>query len=185
MGAKLITPEVGTIIWTVITFVILAALLGRFAWKPMLQMLEQRETSIKDSLDQAQRARDESEETLKKNQEILASARRETAAILDQGRRESEEIRGELLAKAKQESQELVEQGKRQIQHEQKQAVAQLRAQVADLAIRQLRAQVADLAILGAEHLISRSLDDDKHRELVSSYVQSLPALGTEDNPRG
>jgi F-type H+-transporting ATPase subunit b len=173
MGAKLITPEVGTIIWTVITFVILAALLGRFAWKPMLQMLEQRETSIKDSLDQAQRARDESEETLKKNQEILASARRETAAILDQGRRESEEIRGELLAKAKQESQELVEQGKRQIQHEQKQAVAQLRAQVADLAIR------------GAEHLISRSLDDDKHRELVSSYVQSLPALGTEDNPRG
>jgi F-type H+-transporting ATPase subunit b len=173
MGAKLITPEVGTIIWTVITFVILAALLGRFAWKPMLQMLEQRETSIKDSLDQAQRARDESEETLKKNQEILASARRETAAILDQGRRESEEMRGELLVKAKQESQDLVEQGKRQIQHEQKLAVAQLRA------------QVADLAILGAEHLISRSLDDDKHRELVSSYVQSLPALGTEDNPRG
>ena len=173
MGDKLITPDVGTIIWTVITFVILAALLGRFAWKPMLQMLEQRETSIKDSLDQAQRARDESQETLKKNQEILASARRETAAILEQGRRDSEEMRAELLAKSKKEAQDLVEQGKRQIQHEQKQAVAQLRA------------QVADLAILGAEHLISRSLDDDKHRELVSSYVQSLPALGTENNPRG
>ena len=172
MGAKLITPEIGTIIWTVITFVILAALLGRFAWKPMLQMLEQRETSIKDSLDQAQRARDESEETLKKNQEILASARRETAAILEQGRRESEEMRAELLAKARKESQDLVEQGKRQKQHEQKQAIAELRAQVADLAIR------------GAEHLISRSLDEQAHRELVSSYVQSLPALGTEHNPR-
>jgi len=44
---------------------------------------------------------------------------------------------------------------------------------------------VADLAIRGAEHLIARSLDDDAHRELVSSYVQSLPALGTEDTPRG
>ena len=173
MGAKLITPEIGTIIWTVITFVILAALLGRFAWKPMLQMLEQRETSIKDSLDQAQRARDESRETLQKNQEILASARRETAAIFEQGRRESEEMRAELLAKARQEAQDLVEQGKRQILHEQKQAIEQLRAQVADLAIR------------GAEHLISRSLDDDAHRELVSKYVQSLPALGADDNPRG
>jgi len=172
MGLKLITPEVGTIIWTVITFVILAALLGRFAWKPMLQMLEQRETSIKDSLDQAQRARAESEETLKKNQEILNSARRETTAILEQGRREGEEMRAELLAKARKEAQDLVEQGKRQILHEQKQA------------IQQLRDQVADLAIQGAEHLISKSLDDDAHRKLVSSYVQSLPALGTEDNPR-
>lgn len=173
MGAELITPEIGTIIWTVITFVILAALLGRFAWKPMLQMLEQRETSIKDALDQSQRARAESEETLRKNQEILASARRETATIFEQGRRESEEMRAEFLAKARKEAQDLLEQGKRQIQHEQKQAIAQLRGQVADLAIR------------GAEHLISRSLDDDKHRELVSEYVQSLPALGADDNPRG
>ncbi len=173
MGAKLITPEIGTIIWTVITFVILAALLGRFAWKPMLQMLEQRETSIKDALDQSQRARAESEETLRKNQEILASARRETATIFEQGRRESEEMRAELLAKARKEAQDLLEQGKRQIQHEQKQAIAQLRGQVAELAIR------------GAEHLISRSLDDDKHRELVTEYVQSLPALGADDNPRG
>ncbi len=173
MGAKLITPEIGTIIWTVITFVILAALLGRFAWKPMLQMLEQRETSIKDALDQSQRARAESEETLRKNQEILASARRETATIFEQGRRESEEMRAELLAKARKEAQDLLEQGKRQIQHEQKQAIAQLRGQVAELAIR------------GAEHLISRSLDDEKHRELVSEYVRSLPALGADDNPRG
>ena len=173
MGAKLITPEIGTIIWTVITFVILAALLGRFAWKPMLEMLEQRETGIKDSLDQARRAREESEETLRKNQEILANARRETAAILEQGKREGEGMRAELLAKARKEAQELVEQGKRQIQHEQKQAIEQLRAQVADLAIR------------GAEHLISRSLDDAAHRELVAGYVRSLATPGTEDAPRG
>lgn len=173
MGAKLITPEVGTIIWTVITFVVLAALLGRFAWRPMLQMLEQREAGIKDSLDQAERAREESEETLRKNQEILAGARRETAALLEQGKRESEGLRAEILAKARKEAQELVEQGKRQIQHEQKQAVEQLRAQVAELAIR------------GAEHLISRSLDDAAHRELVAGYVKSLPTLGAEENPRG
>jgi F-type H+-transporting ATPase subunit b len=173
MGLKLITPEIGTIIWTVITFVILAALLGRFAWKPMLQMLEQRETGIRDALDQAGRARAEAEETLKKNQETLAAARRETAAILEQGRRESEEMRAELLARARKDSHDLVEQGKRQIQHEQKQAIAQLRTQVADLVIR------------GAEHLIAKSLDDAKHRELVAGYVRSLPELGADDAPRG
>jgi F-type H+-transporting ATPase subunit b len=173
MGLKLITPEVGTIIWTVITFIILAALLGRFAWKPMLQILEQREAGIKDSLDQARRAREESEEILRKNQEILAGARRETAVILEQGKRESEGMRAELLAKARKEAQDLVEQGKRQIQHEQKQAIEQLRGQVAELAIR------------GAEHLISRSLDDAAHRELVADYVRSLPTPGTEDSPRG
>jgi F-type H+-transporting ATPase subunit b len=173
MGAKLINPEVGTIIWTIITFVILAALLGRFAWKPMLQMLAEREQSVKDSLDHADRARSEAEETLRKNQEILADARRETTAIIEQGRRASEEMRAELLAQARQEAQELVEQGKRQIQHEQKQAIEQLRGQVADLAIR------------GAEHLISTSLDDAKHRKLVTDYVQSLPQLGARESDRG
>ncbi len=68
MGLKLITPEVGTIIWTVITFVILAFLLGRFAWKPLLQLLEERERTVKDSLDSARTAREEAERTLKKNQ---------------------------------------------------------------------------------------------------------------------
>ena len=100
MGAKLITPEIGTIIWTVITFVILAALLGRFAWKPLIQMLEERENTIKDALDKTERARAEAEETLRKNREILSNARRDTAAIIEQGRRESEMMRAELLTRA-------------------------------------------------------------------------------------
>ena len=173
MGAKLINPEIGTIIWTVITFVILAALLGRFAWKPLIQTLEERENTIKDALDKTERSRAEAEETLRKNKEILSNARRDTAAIIEQGRRESETMRAELLTRARKEAQELVDQGKRQIQHEQK------------LAIEKLRGQVADLAIRGAEHLISRSLDDAKHRELVSDYVRGLPSLGAEESDRG
>jgi len=115
MGSRLITPETGTILWTIVTFVLLAFLLARFAWKPLLQILAEREKLIKDSLDEARRARDESEETLRKNQEILAGARRETAAILDQGKREAEGLRGEILSQARREAQELVEQGKRQV----------------------------------------------------------------------
>lgn len=170
MGSSLITPEPGTIIWTIITFVILAFLLGKFAWKPLIQMLEERERSVKDALEQSRKARDEAEETLRRNQEILANARRETGAILEQGKREGEAMRVEILEKARKEAQILVEQGKRQVQQEQRQAIEELRAQVADVAIR------------AAERLIDRSLDDAKHRELVADYVQSLPTTGSKES---
>ena len=156
MGSQLITPDPGTVIWTVITFLCLAALLAKFAWKPLLTTLEEREA----------------EETLRKNQEILAQARRETALIIEQGKREAESMRGEILAQARKEAQDLVEQGKRQVQYEQKQA------------IEQLRRQVADLAIQAAERLISRSLDDTKQRELLDDYVRGLTALEPRETHR-
>lgn len=172
MGNSLITPDPGTIIWTIITFVVLAFLLGKFAWKPLLQVLEERERTVRESLDQAQKARAEAEETLRRNQELMAGARRETAAILEQGKREAEVLRGEILAQTRKEAQDLVEQGKRQIQFEQKQAMEQIRT------------QVADLAIQAAERLIVRSLDSAKHRELLDDYVRNLPSMRPEEPPR-
>ena len=165
MGSNLITPDPGTVLWTVITFIVLAGLLAKFAWKPLLSTLQERERTIRESLEQAQKARAEGEETLRRNQEILAQARRETAAILDQGKREAESLRAEILAQARKEAQDLVEQGKRQVQFEQKQAMEQLRR------------QVADLAIQAAERLITRSLDDSAQRQLVDDYVRGLTSL--------
>jgi len=172
MGSSLITPQLGTIFWTVVTFVVLAALLGRFAWKPLLQVLEERERTVKESLEQAQHARAEAEEVLKRNQEALQNARRETAAIIEQGKREAETLRVEIVAQARKEAQDLVEQGKRQVQYEQKQA------------IEQLRRQVADLAIEAAERLIAKSLDDAMRRELLEDYMSQLPAAGPEAGRR-
>ncbi len=165
MGSNLITPDPGTVLWTVITFIVLAGLLAKFAWKPLLTTLQERERTIRESLEQAQKARAEGEETLRRNQEILSQARRETAAILEQGKREAETLRAEILAQARKEAQDLVEQGKRQVQFEQKQAMEQLRR------------QVADLAIQAAERLITRSLDDSAQRQLVDDYVRGLTSL--------
>jgi F-type H+-transporting ATPase subunit b len=172
MGSSLIQPETGTILWTVVTFVILAVLLARFAWRPLLATLEERERSIRESLEQSQKARAEAEETLRRNQEILAGARRETAAIIEQGKREAEAVRNEIVTRARAEAQTLVEQGRAQLAFEQKQAVEQLRR------------EVADLAIQAAERIIARSLDDARQRELVDEYVRGLPALRREDARR-
>ena len=172
MGSQLITPDPGTILWTIITFGILAVLLAKFAWKPLLQTLQDREKTIKDALDQAQKAKVEAEETLRRNQEVLAQARRDTAQIVEQGKREAESQKAEILAQARKEAQDLVEQGKKQVQFEQKQAMDQLRR------------QVADLAIQAAERLIARSLDDSKQRELVDDYVKNLTSVEPRETPR-
>lgn len=169
MGMKLITPETGTIIWTLITFVVLLFLLSRFAWKPFTEFLDAREASIKDAIEAAQKARAEAEETLKKNAELLAGARKETAALLEQGRREVETLRAELMVQARKEAQDLVEQGKKQIAYEQKQAVEALRR------------QVVDLAIGAAGRLIQSNLDDAKNRALVADYVKSLPGRDADN----
>ena len=168
MGTQLVTPELGTIIWTLVTFGILFVLLKQFAWGPLLSLLDEREKTVREALEAAERARAEADETLRKNQEVLAGARRETQALLEQGRKESETMRAEILAQARQEALGLVEQGKRQIQFDQKQAFDSLRQ------------QVADLAIGAAERLIRADLDDAKHRELVADYVRSLPDPGPE-----
>jgi F-type H+-transporting ATPase subunit b len=172
MGIKLITPEFGTIFWTLVTFLVLSFLLGRYAWKPLLALLDERERTVKESLEAAQKARAEADEMLRRNQEFQTNARRETAALLEQGRKESEALRAEILAQARKDANELVEQGKQQVQYEQKQAMESLRR------------QVADLAIGAAERLINRELDDAKHRELVAEYVRSLPASGSESGRR-
>ena len=164
----LLSPEIGTILWTLITFAVLSVLLGRFGWKPILALLDERERTVKDSLEAARKARADADETLRRNQEILAGARRETAALLEAGRRESETLRAEILAQARKEAQDLLAQGQRQIQLEQKQA------------IESLRAQVADLAIGAAERLLREDLDDERHRKLVDDYVRTLPELGRE-----
>lgn len=172
MGMRLVEPEIGTIVWTLVTFLILLFLLGRYAWKPLLALLDERERTVRDGLDAAQKARAEADELLRRNQDFQAAARRETAALLDQGRRESEALRAEILAQARTEAQALVEQGQRQIQYEQRQAMEALRR------------QVADLAIGAAERLIERHLDDAKHRELVAEYVRGLPDPGREATRR-
>jgi F-type H+-transporting ATPase subunit b len=172
MGSQLITPDPGTVIWTVITFLCLAALLSKFAWKPLLATLQERERTIREALDQAQKARAEAEEAVRRNQEILAQARRETEIIIEQGKREAESLRSEILAQARKEAQDLVEQGKKQVQYEQKQAIEQLRSQVADLAIR------------AAERLIARSLDDTKQRELLDDYVRGLTSMEPRETRR-
>ena len=165
MGQSLLQPNLGLIVWTIITFVLLALLLKKFAWKPILGVIEAREKTIREALEESRRAREAADEALAKNKEMVAQARSEAARIVAEGQKEAERIRSELLQKARGESSAVLEQGRRQIEFETRQAVAQLKG------------TVVDVALEAAGKLIRTSLNDATHRQLVEQYLEELPTL--------
>jgi F-type H+-transporting ATPase subunit b len=171
MGKWLITPDPGLIIWTVVTFLALLFILKRFAWKPILGIIEGREKAIREALEESKRAREAADEALAKNRELLAQARGEAARIVSEGQKEAERLRAELIEKAKSDAASVLEQGRRQIEFETRQAVSELKA------------TVADLALDAAGKLIRTSLDDAQHRRLVEEYLQDLPAQKGDGSP--
>ena len=161
-GSSLIEPQIGTIFWTLVTFLAMLVLLGRFAWKPLLGALDAREASIRDSIDQAKKQREEAESLLQQQRELLAEAHRERAAALAEGRREADQLKAEMLEEARKQRDTLLRQTEEQMQAGLRQARGELRA------------VAADLAIQAAEKLLSRNLDDSAHRKLVEDYLADL-----------
>ena len=159
----MLSIEPGLLIWTIITFICLLAVLRLVAWKPLLSALEDRETTIRNSLDEARQAREEAEHLLAENRRILAEANRESARILEQGREEAERLRASLTAQAQADAVRLVEDARRDIQRERQ------------LAVQELKTTVADLALTATGQLLGRTVIDDDHRRLVSEFLDHLP----------
>ena len=114
----LVQPDPGLFVWTILTFLILVALLARFAWRPLLQALERRQATIAQSLEDAQRARQELERLQRESAQIMAQARAEAESILARSRSDAEALREELKQKARTEAAAIVKNAERQIQLE-------------------------------------------------------------------
>src|SRR4051794_4685645 len=104
MNNPLVQPDPGLYIWTIATFLILLALLAKFAWRPLLEALETRQETIRKSLDDARQARQELERLHTESQRIMAEARREAEAIVARTRDDANRLREELRQKAQQEA---------------------------------------------------------------------------------
>jgi F-type H+-transporting ATPase subunit b len=162
-GAQaLLTPHIGTMFWTLITFLFMVVVLGRFAWKPMLGALGAREKAIQDSIDQARKDREDAEALVAEQRELLAEAHRQRSEAAEHGRKEAERLKGEILDQANQQREQLLRQTEEQVRSELRQARAELKA------------FTADLAIGAAERLLARNLDDGTQRKLVDEYLADL-----------
>ena len=148
---------------TLVLFGLFALVLGKLGWKPLLDMIEERERGIRQSVEGAQKANTEAQALLVQHKETLREAGQQREAMMKQALADAEQLRANLTNQAKAESARLVEKAREQIEREK------------DIAVRDLRAQVADLAIQAAGKIVTSSLTPDTQRKLVDEFLQALP----------
>jgi F-type H+-transporting ATPase subunit b len=160
---ELLTPGTGLIIWQTFVFLLLVFLLGKLAWKPILSSLKEREQSIQEALDTAEKARLELSKLKSDNESLLKQAREERDKLLREAREASNRLKDEAQAEAKKAADKIIDDARTTIGIE-KQA-----------ALKEIKIQVATFSIEVAERLLKEKLSNDKaQKELVQKYVNDI-----------
>ena len=173
-GNPLLEASPGLMIWTLVIFGITLFILKRYVFGPVGQAIEKRRTDIAQSIEEAERSRDEATALLEDYRTRLAEARREADALRDQGRKEGERQGQEIVSQAQAQRERILADAETQIFAEARSAASGLRD------------QVATLALLAAEKVSRRSLSDDDHRRLIEEAIEEadLSAVATNGNGR-
>lgn len=158
---ELITPSLGLLFWTAIIFVVLMLILSKFAWKPIVSALEEREKFIADALSQAQLAKEEMAKLKSDNEILLLQARQERDKML----RDAQTVVANTIAEAKDKANVEVEK-----------MIANARAQILNeknAAITELKNLVATTSVEIAEQIVKKSLTSDAaQKELIEAYLK-------------
>ncbi len=149
-----------------VNFLILLGILHLFAYKPLLRLLDQRSERIRESLEAAERAKQQAAESEARTQEHLQEARREGQRLLDQARELAEKYREDEMAKARQEAEAFIARARQDILRER------------DGAVEEVKTHFARLAIQAAERVIGQSLDADAHRDLIGKVLEDGQQIG-------
>lgn len=159
----LLSPGTGLIVWQFVIFVGLFFLLKAYAWKPILASLKEREESIQNALDSAEKAKAEMASLKSDNEKLLKEAREERDRILQHAREAAARLHDEAQTSAKKNADRIIEDAKAII-HTEKQA-----------ALRDVKAQVALFSLEISEKLIKKNLSDDKQqKDLIDTYIKDL-----------
>lgn len=161
-GGSLIDVDPGVVFWTIITFLVLLVVLKKFAWKPILSALDQRETAIRESLEKAERAQEDAQKILDENQANLAKAEEESKQIINQSRTYAEKLKEQMLQESKEQAQKIVSDATAEIERQK------------EAAFNELRSQIVDIAVQAAEKIISENLDKDAQEKIVNKYIAEI-----------
>jgi F-type H+-transporting ATPase subunit b len=161
--SSLTTPGIGLIFWTTLVFGLLILLLGKYAWKPILNAIKEREESITKALSSAEAAKNEMKELKSANETILNQARAERDNMLKEARDMKESIINEAKARSQKEADRIMTAAREQINAEKNAAVTELKNQVATLSI-----EIAE------KILRSELSSDDKQKALVNNLMKDV-----------
>lgn len=164
----LLTPNIGLTFWTIVVFVIVLAVLSKFAFPKILGAVEAREANLRELAEAAERDRREAAAMMEENRRILEDTRHRVQEAINESRSSAERIRADMLAETRREQEALLERARRDIASERENALQAVRLEAVDVSMR------------AAERLVRRNLDAEDNRRLVREYlgqVAGQPAL--------
>ena len=164
MDNPLVQPDPGLYIWTIVTFLLLVALLGKFAWRPLLDALDRRQEAIRKSLDDARQAKQELERLHVESARILAEARAEADAIITRTRADARRAGDELKQKARADAENIVRHAERDIALE------------TSRALQKVRQEAVDISIAIASKIIQRNLSKEDNERLIEETFKQIEA---------
>ena len=164
MNNPLVQPDPGLYIWTILTFLVLVALLAKFAWRPLLQALDNRQQTIRKALDDARQAKQELERLHGESAKLLAQARTEAAEIVSRSRSDADRFREEMKEKARAEAAALMRNAERQIELETTRAV------------QQIRQEAIDISVGIASKILQRNVSREDNERLIEETFKQLEA---------
>jgi F-type H+-transporting ATPase subunit b len=159
-----ILPATDELFWSIVSFTVLALVLWKFAWPALRDGMESRSDRIRESIEDAERAKSEAEQVLAQYQSQLADARNESARIIEEARQTADQLRRDLQQRAETEIAESRQRANDEIQA------------AKDRALGEVRSQVAELAIAAAERVVQRNLDSETNRALVDNFIDQVGA---------
>jgi len=159
----LVTPGIGLIFWMLVTFTTVMFLLKKYAWKPILSSLKEREDSIENALLAADKAREEMAKLNAENEKIIAKAQEESKKILAEAYAHNHEIVSNAKAEAQAEADKIIEASRETIAHEK------------NIALTEIRHLMADLSIDIAKKVLARELaDEPEQREYIETVLDKM-----------
>jgi F-type H+-transporting ATPase subunit b len=159
----LVTPALGLVFWTTVCFAILLFILGKYAWKPILAAVAERENSIESALSKAEAVREEMTRLTSENEALLKQARAERDAIIAEGTK----VKNQIISEAKESAQK---EGARQVELARQEINTQKAIAIADV-----KNQVASLSLEIAEKILRKQFEDQKKQdELVKELLKEV-----------
>lgn len=153
----------GLVFWTLVNFGIFLFILIKIGAKPMIKALNQRENTIKETIENAEIKYKEAQQFLEESKQKLSEAQKDMMVEIDKGKEQAEKIINKALQEAEAVKKQKIEDTLKEIDRNK------------EIAIKELRTEVADLVVQATEKILDESLDKDKHYKLIEKYIDQLP----------
>lgn len=155
----LLTPHLGLFFWSLVSFLLVLYILGKFAWKPIVKTLNEREAKIADSIATAQKVRAEMDQLKADNEKLLQEAREERSNMLKEAKEIKEKIINDAKSQAKSEAEKMILDARHQIENEK------------NAALTEVKNQIGSLAVEVAEKILRKELSEAQAQE---HYIRAL-----------